>query len=123
MPTKLKLRPYDSMLAEFVDPELAPDLMLLRERIRSWRFYDQVRTDAEAPMRGAQVGTRTPVLGHDGADLAAALQTIREIGDAGGPGRRGRPGVPGQPAGHRGARRPVRADPEPARDAPPAGRR
>ena len=23
-----------------------------------------------------------PVLGHDGADLAAALQTIREIGDA-----------------------------------------
>jgi predicted ATPase len=80
--TKLKLRPYDSMLAEFVDPELAPDLMLLRERIRSWRFYDQVRTDAEAPMRGAQVGTRTPVLGADGSDLAAALQTIREIGDA-----------------------------------------
>jgi predicted ATPase len=27
------------------------------------------------------VGTHTPVLGHDGADLAAALQTIREIGD------------------------------------------
>jgi len=82
-PTKLKLRPYDSMLAEFVDPELAPDLMLLRERIRSWRFYDQVRTDADAPMRGARVGTRTPVLGHDGADLAPALETIREIGDAG----------------------------------------
>jgi predicted ATPase len=72
--TKLKLRPYDSMLAEFVDPELAPDLMLLRERIRSWRFYDQVRTDAEAPMRGAQVGTRTPVLGADGSDLAAAYR-------------------------------------------------
>jgi predicted ATPase len=30
----------------------------------------------------AQIGTRTPVLSHDGADLAAALQTIREIGDA-----------------------------------------
>jgi len=27
------------------------------------------------------VGTRTPVLGPDGEDLAAALQTIREIGD------------------------------------------
>ncbi|MEV0716706.1 AAA family ATPase [Asanoa sp. NPDC050611] len=80
--TELKLRPYDSMLAEFVDPRLAPDLMLLRERIRSWRFYDQVRTDAGAPMRAAQVGTRTPVLGHDGADLAPALETIREIGDA-----------------------------------------
>jgi predicted ATPase len=80
--TKLKLRPYDSMLAEFVDPDLAPDLMLLRERIRSWRFYDQVRTDADAPMRAAQIGTRTPVLGHDGADLAPALATIGEVGDA-----------------------------------------
>jgi predicted ATPase len=29
----------------------------------------------------AQLGTRTPVLHHDGRDLAAALQTIREIGD------------------------------------------
>jgi predicted ATPase len=28
------------------------------------------------------VGTRTPVLAHDARDLAAALQTIREIGDA-----------------------------------------
>ncbi|MEV4533290.1 AAA family ATPase [Asanoa sp. NPDC049518] len=80
-PTKLKLRPYDSMLAEVVDPELAPDLMLLRERIRSWRFYDHLRTDADAPMRTATIGTRTPVLGPDGDDLAAALETIREIGD------------------------------------------
>jgi hypothetical protein len=30
----------------------------------------------------ARIGTRTPVLAHDGADLAAALETIREIGDA-----------------------------------------
>jgi len=30
----------------------------------------------------AHIGTRTPVLAHDGADLAAALETIREIGDA-----------------------------------------
>lgn len=29
-----------------------------------------------------QVGTHTPILGHDGADFAAALQTIVEIGDA-----------------------------------------
>jgi predicted ATPase len=31
--------------------------------------------------RAAQIGTRTPVLSADGADLAAAIQTIREIGD------------------------------------------
>jgi predicted ATPase len=30
------------------------------------------------------VGTRTPVLGHDGSDLAAAIQTIFEIGDGAG---------------------------------------
>jgi predicted ATPase len=30
----------------------------------------------------SQIGTRTPVLGADGADLAAALQTIREIGQS-----------------------------------------
>lgn len=75
------VRPYDSMLSEFADPQIAPDLLSLRERIRSWRFYDHVRTDARAPARVSQIGTRTPVLGHDGADLAAALQTIREVGD------------------------------------------
>jgi len=39
------------------------------------------RTDARAPARQMQVGTRTPVLDHDGHDLAAALQTIIEDGD------------------------------------------
>ncbi|HEY2794404.1 MAG TPA: AAA family ATPase [Micromonosporaceae bacterium] len=75
------LRPFDSMLAELADPRRAPELMRLRERIRSWRFYDHFRTDADAPARMPRLGTRTPVLSHDGADLAAALQTIREIGD------------------------------------------
>jgi predicted ATPase len=70
------------MLSETADPQRAPELLVLRERIRSWRFYDHLRTDAQAPARAAWVGTRTPVLSHDGADLAAALQTIREIGDA-----------------------------------------
>jgi predicted ATPase len=75
------LRPFDSMLSELADPQRAPDLMSLREQIRSWRFYDHVRTDAQAPARANHVGTRTPILSHDGSDLPAALQTIREIGD------------------------------------------
>jgi predicted ATPase len=76
------IRAYDSMLSEFADPQRAPEVLSLRERIRSWRFYDYFRTDATAPARRSQVGTRTPVLGPDGADVAAALQTIREIGNA-----------------------------------------
>ncbi|KVE26431.1 ATP-binding protein [Burkholderia singularis] len=72
---------FDSMMTEFADPRGAPEMIALRERIRSWRFYDHLRTDALAPARLPQVGTHTPVLADDGADLAAALQTIREIGD------------------------------------------
>src|SRR5205085_8981564 len=58
----------------------------LRQEFLGWLFYHQFRTDAEAPLRQPQVGVRTPVLSHDGRDLAAALQTILEIGD--GPGLR-----------------------------------
>lgn len=77
------LRPYDSMVSEVADPRDAPELLALRERMRSWRFYDHVRTDSAAPARQPRIGTRTMVLSHDGSDLAAAWQTIAEIGDAG----------------------------------------
>ncbi|GAA3128140.1 putative ATPase [Kribbella aluminosa] len=75
-----KLQTFDSMLSEFADPERAPELMVVRERLRGWRFYDHFRTDATAPARLVQVGTRTAVLASDGADVAAALQTVRELG-------------------------------------------
>jgi len=54
----------------------------LRQSIQQWRFYDHFRTDADSPARLTHVGTRTPVLAHDGSDVAAALQTIIEVGDA-----------------------------------------
>jgi predicted ATPase len=72
---------FDSMLTHCADPTQAPDLLLLREHMRNWRFYDHFRTDAEAPARRPQVGTRTPILASDGADLAAAIQTVFETGD------------------------------------------
>ncbi len=50
--------------------------------MRDWRFYDHFNTDRDAPSRKPQIGTYTPVLASDGFDLAAAVQTIREIGDA-----------------------------------------
>ena len=76
------LAPYDSMLSEFASIDQAPELVLLRRQLQTWRFYDHFRTDSEAPARRPQVGTRTTALAHDGADLAAALRTIMEIGDA-----------------------------------------
>ena len=69
----------DSMLASVADPQRAPEMLAVREALRGWRFYDQFRTDAESPARAAQIGTFTPVLYHDGSNLAAALQTIIEI--------------------------------------------
>jgi predicted ATPase len=75
------LAPFDSMMTHCSDPREAPELLVLRERMRDWRFYDHLRTDRDAPARRPQVGTYTPVLGSDGMDLAAAVQTIREIGD------------------------------------------
>jgi predicted ATPase len=76
-----QLSSFDSMMAQFADPRNAPEMLALREQIRSWRFYDHFRTDVDAPARLPQIGTHTPILSNDGADLAAALQTIREIGE------------------------------------------
>ena len=76
-----ELSTFDSMMTQFADPRNAPEMLTLREQIRSWRFYDHFRTDSQAPARLPQIGTHTPVLGNDGADMAAALQTIQEIGD------------------------------------------
>lgn len=73
---------FASMMTEYADPHAAPEMLSLREQMRSWRFYDHFRSDADAPARQPQIGTYTPVLANDGADLAAALQTIREIGDS-----------------------------------------
>lgn len=78
-----QLQTFDSMLSEFADPERAPELLLVRDRLRGWRFYDHFRTDADAPARRVQIGTRTAVLSQDGSDVAAALQTIRELGPRG----------------------------------------
>src|ERR1700730_1904761 len=69
----------DSMLASVADPQRAPEMLALREAVRGWRFYDHFRTDSDSPARIAQIGTFTPVLHHDGSNLAAALQTIMEI--------------------------------------------
>jgi predicted ATPase len=76
-----QLKPYDSMLTHCSDPRDAVELLMLRESMREWRFYDHFRTDSDAPVRRRQIGTRTPILASDGADLAAAITTIQEVGD------------------------------------------
>ncbi|MGO1318505.1 MAG: AAA family ATPase [Cellulomonadaceae bacterium] len=75
-----RLATHESMIGEFADVGAAPELAEVRRTLRSWRFYDQFRTDPLAPARSVQIGTRTPVLAADGTDLAAAIETVREAG-------------------------------------------
>jgi predicted ATPase len=72
---------FDSMVTHCADGGDGLELLRLRERLRGWRFYDDLRTDRDAPARRPQVGTFTPVLSGDGGDVGAAIQTIFEIGE------------------------------------------
>lgn len=81
LPAIRDLTPFDSMMTHAADPREALELLIMRERMRAWRFYDHLRTDRDAPARQPQVGTRTVALSSDGRDLAAAISTIREIGN------------------------------------------
>lgn len=76
------LESFESALAVAGDPVRTPEVLAVRDQVRSWRFYDTFRTDSGAPARAMRIGTRTLALADDGSDLAAALQTIAEIGDA-----------------------------------------
>jgi len=77
----IALRDAESVLSQLQDPQRYPVVASLSAQLRSWRFYHHFRTDHESSLRHPQVGIQTPVLSPDGTDLAAALQTIREIGD------------------------------------------
>lgn len=76
------LSTLDSTMTHRADSGDGLELLLLRERMRRWRFYDDLRTDRDAPARRPQVGTYTPVLSGDGSDIGAAIQTIIEVGEA-----------------------------------------
>ncbi|RZL54811.1 MAG: DUF2813 domain-containing protein [Sphingomonas sp.] len=78
----LEVGRFDSMVSHAADPAGGLELLMMRERMRDWRFYDALRTDHDAPARRPQVVTYTPVMAADGADLLAAIRTIQTFGDA-----------------------------------------
>ena len=78
---KTNMIPYESMIREVVGADAPWELSILRNHLAKWRFYDQIRTDEDAPSRKPQVGTRTTALSPSGSDIAAAVQTIYEIGN------------------------------------------
>ena len=77
-----ELMASEGVFSQIREPHLYPELSALRAEMGNWRFYHHFRTDKDSPLRKPQIGVQTPVLSHDGNDLAAALQTVLEIGDA-----------------------------------------
>lgn len=71
----------ESVLSELREPQKFPELSTLRSLFMDWRFYHDFRTDLHSPIRDNQLATITPILNHDGRDLAAAIATIRSISD------------------------------------------
>jgi len=77
----LGIMPWQTVLGELSEPKRFPEISAVRQELLAWRFYHGFRSDADSPIRQARVGSRTPVLSHDGHDLAAALATIQETRD------------------------------------------
>jgi len=75
-----ELHSGEATLGQIHDPHQFPEFAALRQRVQGWRFYHQFRTDEGSPLRQPQIGVFSPVLAHDGVNLAAALQTILEHG-------------------------------------------
>jgi predicted ATPase len=49
------LQPFESMMEIIAAPQRAAEVVALRDQIRTWRFYDHFRTDAQAPARQLQI--------------------------------------------------------------------
>lgn len=70
----------DSLFGQLADPHLYPEISQIRETMKNWRFYHEFSVSSSSSMRVPQVGIRSPVLSHDGTNLAAAFETLRERG-------------------------------------------
>lgn len=79
-PLPLPFHSPESILSEIRDGSRFPALAATRETLQEWRFYHQFRTDPESPMRSPQIGSRSPVLSHDGTNLASTWMTLAEAG-------------------------------------------
>lgn len=76
---EMHLPRQSSMLSEYADPLAAPELIIMRETLRRWRFYDTFRVDARSPSRQSCVATFTPIMAGDGADLTLAAENSQVI--------------------------------------------
>lgn len=76
----MTLTQEDSIFGQLSDPHLYPEVSKVRESMKNWHFYHEYSVSSNSPIRVPQVGIRSPILSHDGVNLAAAFETLRERG-------------------------------------------
>ena len=69
----------ETALSQVQDPSRYPVLDLVRRTLLAWRFYHDLRTDPDAPMRKPCIAVAAPMLAADGANLAAVFGTLASI--------------------------------------------
>jgi predicted ATPase len=76
---RIDLLASETMLGRLEDPSRYPALDLVRRTLLGWRFYHDLRTDADSPLRRPGIALATPNLTSDGANLAAVFATLAHI--------------------------------------------
>lgn len=69
----------ETALSRLEDPSRYPDLSLIRQTLLDWRFYHDLRTDQDSPLRRPSLAVASPTLGSDGSNLAAVFATLAHI--------------------------------------------
>lgn len=69
----------ETVLGRLEDPSRYPELDAVRRTLLEWRFYHDLRTDADSALRRPCVAAAAPTLASDGSNLAAVFATLAHI--------------------------------------------
>jgi predicted ATPase len=69
----------ETALGALQDPGRFPDIDTVRRLMLDWRFYHDMRTDRDSPLRKPCLAVTTSTLASDGSDLAAVFATLVHI--------------------------------------------
>jgi predicted ATPase len=78
-PLGMELLATETALGVFQDPGRCPAAHTLRRVMLDWRFYHDMRSDRDSPLRQPCLAVTTPTLASDGSDLAAVFATLVHI--------------------------------------------
>ncbi|MBK5960997.1 ATPase [Rhodoplanes elegans] len=69
----------ETALGTIQDAARCPEIDRVRRTMLDWRFYHDLRSDRDSPLRRPCLAVTTPTLSSDGADLAAVFATLVHI--------------------------------------------